>query len=57
VIAMMNQDMTGYAPNKSIAVFTDFVDAALTKFIIAIVPVYTDLPVVTDKCGYGCSDQ
>lgn len=57
VVAMMNQDMTGYAPNKSIVVFTDFVDAALTKFIVAIVPVYSDLPVATDKCGYGCSDQ
>ncbi|KAJ1325318.1 bacterial leucyl aminopeptidase [Microdochium nivale] len=57
VIAMMNQDMTGYSPKSQIAVFTDFVDPALTRFIISIVPTYTDLPAVTDKCGYGCSDH
>ncbi|KAH7021440.1 uncharacterized protein B0I36DRAFT_334452 [Microdochium trichocladiopsis] len=57
VIAMMNQDMTGYSPNNVIAVFTDFVDPALTKFITTIVPMYSKLPVATDKCGYGCSDH
>ncbi|KXJ87141.1 hypothetical protein Micbo1qcDRAFT_139574 [Microdochium bolleyi] len=57
VVAMMNQDMTGYSPKKQIAVFTDFVDSGLTKFIVSIVPTYTKLPAVTDKCGYGCSDH
>ncbi|KAK7749230.1 hypothetical protein SLS62_008309 [Diatrype stigma] len=57
VLAVMNQDMTGYSPNNVIAVYTDYVDAALTKFVQTLVPVYSSLPLSTDVCGYGCSDH
>lgn len=57
VIAVMNQDMTGYSPNNVIAVYSDYADAGLTAFIKKLVPVYTSLPVSTDSCGYGCSDH
>lgn len=57
VLAVMNQDMTGYSPNNVIAVYTDYVDAALTKFVQTLVPAYSSLPLSTDVCGYGCSDQ
>ncbi|EMR70874.1 putative peptidase family m28 protein [Eutypa lata UCREL1] len=57
VLAVVNQDMTGYSPNNVIAVYTDYVDAALTKFVQTLVPVYSSLPLSTDVCGYGCSDH
>lgn len=57
LLALMNQDMTGYSPNNVIAVYTDYVDATLSSFIRTLVPVYTSLPVITDRCGYGCSDH
>lgn len=57
VLAMMNHDMTGYTRNKVIAVYQDHVDPALTDFIKKLVPVYTDLPLLTSTCGYACSDQ
>lgn len=49
--------MTGYSPNNVIAVYTDYVDAGLTSYLQKLVPVYTQLKVVTDRCGYACSDQ
>ncbi|CAJ2510664.1 Uu.00g062890.m01.CDS01 [Anthostomella pinea] len=57
VLAVMNQDETGYSPNNVIAVYTDYVDASLTSFIQKLVPVYSSLPLSTDVCGYGCSDH
>lgn len=57
VLAVMNQDMTGYSPNNVIAVYTDYVDAGLSSYIQRLVPVYTQLPVITDRCGYACSDH
>ncbi|KAK8059784.1 peptidase family M28 [Apiospora saccharicola] len=66
VLAVMNQDltllgetyqMTGYSPNNVIAVYTDYVDAGLTSFLQKLVPVYTQLKLTTDKCGYACSDH
>ncbi|KAH8157071.1 hypothetical protein CIB48_g11175 [Xylaria polymorpha] len=57
VLAVMNQDMTGYSPNNVIAVFSDYGDSSLIAFIKKLVPVYTSLPVSTDRCGYGCSDH
>ncbi|KAH6880648.1 hypothetical protein B0T10DRAFT_411534 [Thelonectria olida] len=57
VLAVVNQDMTGYSPNNVIAVYTDYVDTTLTNFVKKLVPVYTDLPLSTDVCGYGCSDH
>ncbi|KAK8080030.1 Leucine aminopeptidase 1 [Apiospora hydei] len=57
VLAVMNQDMTGYSPNNVIAVYTDYVDAGLTSYLQKLVPVYTQLKVATDRCGYACSDH
>ncbi|KAG9256586.1 bacterial leucyl aminopeptidase [Emericellopsis atlantica] len=57
VLAVMNQDMTGYSTNNVIAVYTDYVDASLTTYMQRLVPVYTTLGLVTDRCGYGCSDH
>ncbi|RBQ97520.1 hypothetical protein VDGD_20166 [Verticillium dahliae] len=57
VLAVVNQDMTGYSDNNVIAVYQDFVDTSLTAYMQRLVPVYTSLPVVTDRCGYGCSDH
>lgn len=55
--AVLIQDMTGYSPNNVIAVYTDYVSTPLTNFVKTLVPAYTKLPVITDVCGYGCSDQ
>uniref|UniRef100_A0A8H7NPD5 Peptide hydrolase n=1 Tax=Bionectria ochroleuca TaxID=29856 RepID=A0A8H7NPD5_BIOOC len=57
VLAVVNQDMTGYSPNNVIAVYTDYVNTALTNFVKTLVPVYSSLPLSLDKCGYGCSDH
>ncbi|KAI0515141.1 Zn-dependent exopeptidase [Xylaria bambusicola] len=57
VLAVMNQDMTGYSPNNVIAVFTDYGDTNLINFTKKLVPVYSKLPLSTDRCGYGCSDH
>ncbi|KAK8051470.1 peptidase family M28 [Apiospora rasikravindrae] len=57
VLAVMNQDMTGYSPNNVIAVYTDYVDSGLTSYLQKLVPVYTQLKAVTDRCGYACSDH
>ena len=57
VLALVNQDMTAFSPNKNIAVYTDYVSTPLSNFIMKLVPVYTALPVITDKCGYACSDH
>ncbi|KAI0394619.1 Zn-dependent exopeptidase [Xylariaceae sp. FL0594] len=57
VLAVMNQDMTGYSPNNVIAVYTDYGDSGLISFISKLVPVYSSLPLSTDRCGYACSDH
>jgi leucyl aminopeptidase len=57
VLAVMNQDMTGYSPNNVIAIFDDYVSLPLTSFLKTLVPAYTQLKVLTDTCGYACSDQ
>lgn len=57
VLAVMNQDMTGFSPNNVIAVFTDYGDSSLIAFLKKLVPVYSKLPLSTDYCGYACSDQ
>lgn len=55
--AVLVQDMTGYSPNNVIAVYTDYVSTPLSNFVKTLVPAYTKLPLITDVCGYGCSDQ
>jgi len=56
VLAMLNQDMTGYSPNGKLAVFTDYVDSSLTSYVRVIANAYIG-SVNTDRCGYGCSDH
>ena len=57
VLALVNQDMTGYSPNNVIALYTDYVSAPLTTYLRSIVKAYTSLPYVNDKCGYACGDH
>lgn len=57
VLAMLNQDMTGYSPSKKMAVYTDNVDAALTEYVSAISTEYIGVAPSTTRCGYGCSDH
>ena len=49
--------MTGFSKNNVIAVYTDYVDSSLTSYVQRLVPIYTSLPLRTDRCGYGCSDH
>ncbi|TRX91085.1 hypothetical protein FHL15_008067 [Xylaria flabelliformis] len=51
VLAVMNQDMTGFSPNNVIAVFSDYGDSSLIAFMKTLVPVYTSLPVSTDRAS------
>ncbi|KAL7788330.1 hypothetical protein V8C37DRAFT_388199 [Trichoderma ceciliae] len=57
VLAMLNQDMTGYSPSNQLAVYTDFVDASLTQYVRVIATQYTGAAPLTTRCGYGCSDH
>jgi leucyl aminopeptidase len=64
VKAMLQQDMTGYNQGTldsgepdSVGVITDYVNTALTKFIMMIVDTYCDITYVETKCGYACSDH
>ena len=64
VKAMLQQDMTGYVEGtlkagkkESVGVITDYVDADLTTFIKKVVETYCDIPYVSTKCGYACSDH
>ncbi|EHK46732.1 hypothetical protein TRIATDRAFT_291825 [Trichoderma atroviride IMI 206040] len=57
VLAMLNQDMTGYSPSNQLAVYTDNVDAPLTQYVKVIATQYTGAAPLTTRCGYGCSDH
>ncbi|KAL7896001.1 hypothetical protein HDV63DRAFT_395833 [Trichoderma sp. SZMC 28014] len=57
VLAMLNQDMTGYSPSNQLAVYTDNVDASLTQYVKVIASQYTGAAPLTTTCGYGCSDH
>ncbi|KAM7190220.1 putative peptidase family M28 [Naviculisporaceae sp. PSN 640] len=56
VLAFLNQDMTGYSPNGKIAIYTDYVDSALTTYVTSIAQSYIGAT-LSDRCGYGCSDH
>ncbi|KAM7197523.1 putative peptidase family M28 [Rhypophila sp. PSN 637] len=56
VLAMLNQDMTGYSPNGKITFYTDYVDSSLTTYVTKIATSYIGAT-ATDRCGYGCSDH
>lgn len=60
VVAMLQQDMTGYVQdpsNEHVGVITDYVSPGLTNFIKLIVSKYLSIPYVETKCGYACSDH
>ncbi|CZT09798.1 related to Probable leucine aminopeptidase MCYG_04170 [Rhynchosporium graminicola] len=57
VLAMLNQDMTGYSPGGKPVVFTDYTNAALNAYLRVIVRQYTGITAGTSTCGYGCSDH
>ncbi|KAG8415827.1 hypothetical protein J3459_014034 [Metarhizium acridum] len=57
VISYLNQDMAGYSTSGTPAVFQDYVDTALTRYITALIQDYLNIVPGTSKCGYGCSDH
>ncbi|KPM38871.1 hypothetical protein AK830_g7701 [Neonectria ditissima] len=57
VLAFLNQDMAGYSPNNKVAVYTDYVDSALTSYVRLIATQYTGATPSTSTCGYACSDH
>ena len=56
VLAVLNQDMTGYSPSGKISIYTDYVDSALTAYARVIATAYIGAT-TSDVCGYGCSDH
>jgi len=60
VYAMLQLDMTYYVKpgtNPTFGVFTDYVNADLTRFLRLLVPAYSKLGFTNSACGYGCSDH
>ncbi|CAB4253710.1 similar to Saccharomyces cerevisiae YDR415C Putative protein of unknown function [Maudiozyma barnettii] len=60
VVAMLQQDMTGFVPdlkNEHVGVIADYTDARLTLFIRTVIDNYLSIPYVETKCGYACSDH
>ncbi|KFG77937.1 putative leucine aminopeptidase [Metarhizium anisopliae] len=57
VVGYLNQDMAGYSPTGVPAVFQDYVDAGLTRYVTALIGDYLHVKPGTSKCGYGCSDH
>ncbi|KAH6617233.1 hypothetical protein F5144DRAFT_498638 [Chaetomium tenue] len=56
VLAVLNQDMTGYSPSGKISIYTDYVDSALTAYARVVATAYIGAT-TSDACGYGCSDH
>lgn len=60
VVAMLQQDMTGYVADKDdehVGVITDFTEPGFTKFIELIIDSYLTIPYRECTCGYACSDH
>ncbi|KAF8936831.1 hypothetical protein EDD21DRAFT_374480 [Dissophora ornata] len=60
VLAMMQNDMTGYVGPKTVesyGIVVDYVDEELTDLLKIYAEVYGDIPVHETKCGYACSDH
>jgi leucyl aminopeptidase len=60
VYAMLQLDMTFYVKpgtKATFGVFTDYVNADLTRFLRLLVPTYSNLGFTNSACGYGCSDH
>ncbi|KAH6842602.1 hypothetical protein B0I37DRAFT_313906 [Chaetomium sp. MPI-CAGE-AT-0009] len=56
VLAVINQDMTGYSPSGKISIYTDYVDSGLTAYARVVATSYIGAT-TSDACGYGCSDH
>ncbi|CAD6585403.1 MAG: Leucine aminopeptidase 1 [Cyphobasidiales sp. Tagirdzhanova-0007] len=57
---MLQMDMTAYVKpgtSERIGVIQDFVDPELTGWINGLIGEYCDIPSVSTKCGYACSDH
>jgi len=60
VAGMMQLDMTAYLRAGTapvISVIQDFVSLPLSRFVEKLVETYSNLPKVTERCGYACSDH
>ena len=60
VVAMLQQDMTGYVDDESlevIGVITDYTSTGLTNFVKLMIDTYLEIPYVETACGYACSDH
>ncbi|KAI9358659.1 hypothetical protein DFJ73DRAFT_957727 [Zopfochytrium polystomum] len=60
LLGSQKSDMTGYFPSgetETIAVMTDFVDPALTRFLKALVETYAGVGWTETSCGFACSDH
>jgi len=56
----LQQDMTAYVKpgtEPTYGIINDFVDPALTDFIVKVAEEYGEIPVVQTQCGYACSDH
>jgi bacterial leucyl aminopeptidase len=60
VKAAIQFDMTGFrndANDRTMWVYTDYVDSQLTEFMANLIKEYVKVDVNYSRCGYGCSDH
>ncbi|QLG72775.1 hypothetical protein HG535_0D04840 [Zygotorulaspora mrakii] len=60
VVAMLQQDMTGYVPDmkdEHVSIVTDFTSEALNDFLKIVIDTYLLIPFKESTCGYACSDH
>lgn len=55
VVAMLNQDMTGYSPSDAMFIVINGVDPALTEYVEVVATAYSDKPPTKTECprDYG----
>jgi leucyl aminopeptidase len=59
-LSQLQMDMTAYVKpgtTERIGIIQDFVDPALTSWIEGLIQNVNDIPSVSTKCGYACSDH
>lgn len=60
VVAMLQQDMTGYVPDKNdehVSIVTDYTSPELNEFLKLLIGSYLSIPFKESTCGYACSDH
>lgn len=60
VVAMVQQDMTGYVANKNdehVGLVLDNANERLVRFLKVIIDAYVKIPYRETRCGYACSDH